>query len=126
MSLKMFDGNYLPHELLLTARENTKLRNAFNNFMSTDLKLYKHQISRIIQPGGFLGSLLSKLAGPLMKGGITFSKNALAPLGITAATSEIVAGIKKKHDSGTTTLTISNEEMDDGIKLVQALEDSNI
>ena len=37
----MFDGNYLPHELLLTAREKTKLRNAFNNFMSTDLKLSK-------------------------------------------------------------------------------------
>ena len=126
MSLKMFDGNYLPHELLLTARENTKLRNAFNNFMSTDLKLSKAQISRIIQPGGFLGSLLSKLAGPLMKVGITFSKNAPAPLGITAAASKIVAGIKKKHGSGTTTLTISNEEMNDGIKLVQALEDSNI
>ena len=95
MSLKMFDGNYLPHELLLTARENTKLRNAFNNFMSTDLKLSKAQISRIIQSGGFLGSLLSKLAGTLMKVAVTLSKNALAPLGITAAASEIVAGIKK-------------------------------
>ena len=41
MSLKIFDGNNLPHELLLTTRENTKLRNAFNNTMSTDLKLYK-------------------------------------------------------------------------------------
>ena len=122
----MFDGNYLPHELLLTAREKTKLRNAFNNFMSTDLKLSKAQISRIIQSGGFLGSLLSKLAGTLMKVAITLSKNALAPLGITAAASEIVAGIKKKHGSGTTALTISNEEMNDGIKLVQDLEDSNI
>ena len=41
MILKIFDGNDLPHELLLTARQKTKLRNAFNNNMSTDLKLSK-------------------------------------------------------------------------------------
>ena len=63
---KMFNENNLPHELLLTARQKTKLRNAFNN-MSTDLKFSKAQISKIIESGGFLGSLLSKLAGPLMK-----------------------------------------------------------
>ena len=55
MSLKMFDGNDLPHELLLTTRQRTKLKNAFNNNMSTDLKLSKAQISKIIQSGGFLG-----------------------------------------------------------------------
>ena len=49
MSLKMFDGKYLPHELFLTTRQRTKLRNAFNNNMSTDLKLCKAQISKIIQ-----------------------------------------------------------------------------
>ena len=54
-------------ELLLTTRQKTKLRNAFNNNMSTDLKLSKAQISKIIQSGGFLGSLLSKLASQLMK-----------------------------------------------------------
>ena len=43
MSLKMFDGNDLPHELLLTTRQKTKLKNAFNNNMSTDLKLPKAQ-----------------------------------------------------------------------------------
>ena len=67
ISLKMFDGNDLPHELLLTTRQKTKLRNAFNNNMSTDLKLSRAQIPKIIQSGGFLGSLLSKLAGSLMK-----------------------------------------------------------
>ena len=67
MSLKLFGGNDLPHKLLLTTRQKTKLRNAFNNNMSTDLTLSKAQISKIIQSGGFLGSLLSKLAGPLMK-----------------------------------------------------------
>ena len=127
ISFKMFNGNDLPHELLLTTRQKTKLRNAFNNNMSTDLKLSKAQISKIIQSGGFLGSLLSKLAGPLIKVAIPLAKNVLAPLGITAAASAIDAGIQKKiHGSGTTTLIISNEEMNDIIKVVQALEDSNI
>ena len=55
LSLKMFNGNDLPRELLLTTRQKTKLRNAFNNNMSTDLKLSKAQISKTIQSGGFLG-----------------------------------------------------------------------
>ena len=67
ISLKMFNGNNLPHELLLTTRQKTKIRNAFNNNMSTDLPLSKAQILKIIQSGGFLGSLLRKLAGPLIK-----------------------------------------------------------
>ena len=95
MDIKIFERNNLPHELLLTTRQKTKLRNAFNNNMSTDLKLSKAQISKIIQSGGFLGSLLSKLAGPLMKVAIPLAKNVLAPLGITAAASAIDAGIQK-------------------------------
>ena len=95
MDIKIFERNNLPHELLLTTRQKTKLRNAFNNNMSTDLKLSKAQISKIIQSGGFLGSLLSKLAGPLIKVAIPLAKNVLAPLGITAAASAIDAGIQK-------------------------------
>ena len=64
MSLKMFNGNDLPHELLLTTRQKTKLRNAFNNNMSTDLRLSKVQISKINTSGGFLRALLSILASP--------------------------------------------------------------
>ena len=48
MNLKMLDRNDLPHKLLLTTRQKTNLRNAFNNNMSTDLKLSKAQISKII------------------------------------------------------------------------------
>ena len=55
MSLKILDGNDPPHELLLTTRQKTKLRNAFNNSLSTDLRPSKAQISKIIQSGGFLG-----------------------------------------------------------------------
>ena len=127
MSLKMLDGNDLPHELLLTRRQKPKLTNAFNNNISTELKLSKAQISKIIQSGGFLGSLLSKLAGPLMKVAASLAKNILDPLGITATASAINAGIQKKiHGSGTTTLIISNEEMNDIMKTVQSVEGSNI
>ena len=127
MNFRMFDGNDLPHELLLTTRQKTKLRNAFNNNMSTDLKLSKAQISKIIQSGGFLGSLLSKLAGPLMKVAAPLAKIILAPVGITAAASAIDAGIQKKiHSWGTTTLIISNEKMNNMMEIVQVLEDSNI
>ena len=55
------------------------------------------------------------------------AKNILAPLGIIAAASAIDAGIQKKiHGSGTTTLIISNEEINDIVKIVRTLEDSNI
>ena len=57
MSLNMFDGNNLPPELLLTTRQKTKQQNAFNNKMSSELKLPKAQIFKIIQSGRFLGSL---------------------------------------------------------------------
>ena len=63
--------------------------------MSTDLKLCRTQISKITQSGGFLGSLLSKLAGPLLKVAIPLVKNVLALLGITAAASAIDAVIQK-------------------------------
>ena len=53
-----------PDELFLTTRQNTKLRNAISNNLSTDIKLSKAQIKNLIQSGGFLGKLLSKLAGP--------------------------------------------------------------
>ena len=122
ISLKLFDANNLPHNLLLTTRQKTKSRTAFNNNMSTDLKLSKAQISKIIQSGGFLGSLLSKLAGPLMKVAIPLAKNILAPLGITTAASAIEAGTQKQiHGSirpSSTTLIISNKEMNDIMKAV--------
>ena len=109
MSFRMLDGNDLAHEFLLTTRQKTKLRNAFNNNMSTDLKLSKAQISKIIQSGGFLGSLLSKLAGPLMKVAIPLAKNVLALLGMTAAASAIDVGIQKKIDGIGTTILITKK-----------------
>ena len=61
-----------------------------------------------------------------MKVAVPLAKNILAALGITAVTSAIDAGIQKKiHGSGTSTL-VSNKEMNNILKIVQALEDSNI
>ena len=92
--------------------------NNIENNMSTDTELSKAQISKIIQSGGFLGRLL----GPLLKTGLPLikyvikplAKSVLIPLGLTAATSEADAAIQKKIlGSGTTTLIISDEEMND-------------
>ena len=104
------------------------------------MNLYKNRnakgySSKINQSGGLLGSLSSKLAGPLMKVAVPLAKNILTPLGITAVASAIDAGIQKKiHGSGcplssasrAATLIISSKEMNAIMKIVQALQDSNI
>ena len=125
----MLDGNDLSRELLLTARQKTKLRNALNNNMSTDINLSKAQISKIIQSRVFR-IIIKKTSRSINESSSSFGKNILAPLGITAAASAIDAGIQKKiHGSGrpsSTSLIISNKEMNDIMKIAQALEDSNI
>ena len=116
----------LPHELLLRTRQNIKLRNAINNNMATDLKLNKAQIKQLIQSGGFLGKLLSKLAGPLMKVAMPLAKNVLAPLGLTAAMSAIDGSIQKKMRREGVKLIIEQEDMNDIMKIIEALENSGI
>ena len=75
----MFDENELPHELLLTPRHKMKLRNTFENNMSTDKKLSKTQI---FKSWTFLGSLLSKIAEKVMEVAVSIEKLIiLAPLG---------------------------------------------
>ena len=101
-----------------TNKEVANLRKAFANYLSTDIKLSKTEISKMILSGEFLGRLL----GPLLKTGLPLINNAikplakrvLIPLGITAAASAADAGIHKNIlGSGTTTLIISNDEMKD-------------
>ena len=92
--------------------------------MSTDIKLSKAQIKKLIQSEGFLGRLLSKLASPLMKLAMPLAKNVLVPLGLTAAMSSINGSIQKKiHGSGVK-LIIEQEDMNDIIKIIEALENS--
>ena len=87
--------------------------------MSIDMIFSKARISKIVQSEGFLGSLLSKLAGPLIKVALPLAKNILASLGIIAAASAIDAETQKNiHGWGrplsssprTTTLTVSNKK----------------
>ena len=120
-----------PHKLLLTNRQVANLCKAFANFLSTDIKLSKTQLSKMIQSGGFLG----RLFGPSLKTGLPLIKNVIKPLaksalipsGLTVAGSAADARIHKKIlGSGNTTLIISNNEMEGIIKIVKSLEDSGL
>ena len=94
--------------------------------MATDIKLSKAQLKKLIQSGGFLGKLLSKLAGPLMKVTMPLAKNILAPLGLTAAMSAIDGGIQKTIHGSEVKLIIEQEDMNDIMKIIEALENSGI
>ena len=89
------------HKLLLTNRQVSNICKAFANHSSTDIKLSKTQLSKMLRSGGFLGRLL----GPLLKTGLPLIKNVikplaksvLIPLGLTAAASAADAGKHKKY-----------------------------
>ena len=126
LGIRNFNKDEHPHELLLTTRQNTKLRNVLNNNSATDIKLSKAQIKKIIQSGGFLGKLLSKLVGPFMKVALPLAKYVLGPLGLTAAMSAIDGSIQKKiHGSGAK-LIIEQEDVNDIMKIIKAVENSGI
>ena len=129
------DNTNFPHELLLNNRQVANLRKAFAKDTSTDIKLSKTQLSKMIQSGGFVGKLLGPLLRtglPLMKSVIKpLAKSVLVPLGLTAAASAADAGIHKKilgsgHKNNNTILIILNDEMDDILKIVKSLEDSRV
>ena len=133
LSPNMIDDNEtnFPHELLLTNIQVANICIAFANHSSTNIKLSKSQLSKMIKSRGFFGRLL----GPLLKTGLPLIKNVikplaksvLIPLGLTAAASAADAGIHKKIlGSGNTTLIISNDEINDIIKIVKSLEDSGL
>ena len=114
------DNTNFPHELLLTNRQVANIRQAFANHSSTDIKLSKTELSKMIQSGGFLGRLL----GPLLKTGLPLMKSVIKPLaksvsiplGLTAAASAADAGIHKKilgsGNNNNKPLIISNDEME--------------
>ena len=127
------DNTNIPHELLLTNRQVANILKAFANHSLTDIKLSKTQLSKMIQSGGFLGKLLGPLLKtglPLMKSVIkSLAKSVLIPLGLTAAASAADAGIHKKilgSGHNNTTLIISNDEMDDILKIVKSLKNSGV
>ena len=116
------DETNFPHKLLLTNKQVANLRKAFTNRTSTDVKLSKAQLTKM-QKHRFL-----RFLAPLLKSGLPLLKSViktLSMLGITAAASATNAAINKKIlGSGTTTLIVSNDEMEDISKIVKLLQDS--
>ena len=124
---------------MLTNTQVSKLRKASANGSSANIKLSKTQLHKIGQSGGLLGRFL----GPLLKTGLSLIRNALKPLtksvsmrlGLTTAASGTDAAIHEKmFGSGPrlldlalrTTLIISNEEMNDIVKILKSLEESGL
>ena len=125
------DENNFPHKLSLTDTQILKLHKIFANNSSANIKLSKTQLYKIGQSGGFLGRRL----GPLLKTGLPLTGNVLKPLdksvlipvGLTAAAAATdSAAHKKMFGSGNTTLIISNEELNDIMKIVNSLEGSGL
>ena len=126
------DENNIPCKLLLTNTQALNIRQTFVNGSSANIKLSKTQLRKTGQSGGSLGILL----GPLLNTGLPLignvlkplAKNVLIPLGLTAAAAAATDGSihKKLFRSGTTTLIISNEEMNDIMKIVKSLEESGL
>ena len=119
------DETNFPHKLFLTNRQVANIRKAFANYSSIDIKVSKTQLSKMIQSGGFLGRLI----GPLLNTGLPLIKNVikplakivLVPLGLTVAASVADTVIHKKilgSGHNTRKLIISNDEMEDIIKIV--------
>ena len=123
----------MPHELFLTTRQTTKIRNAFANNMSTDIKLSKAQISKIIQSGGSFGSWLGNLGKKVPTNiAIPLARDNLHKLVSTLASNAINKFERKISGKGAVragkgfTLFISNEDMNDIIKIIKSLEDSGV
>ena len=124
------DENNIPHKLILTNTQILRLRKAFANNYSANVKLSKNQFHKIGQSGGFLGRLLE----PLLKTGLPSMKNGLKPLakcvsiqlGLAAASATDAAIHKKMFGSGVTTLIISSEKMNNIMKIVKYFEESGL
>ena len=123
------DENNFLHKLLSFNTQVSKLCKAFANNYSSNIKLSKTQLRKIVQWGGFLG----KIFWPLLKTGFPLVGNVLKPLdksvliqlGLKAAASATDAAFHKKM-SGFTTLIISNEEINDIIKIIKSLKESGL
>ena len=135
------ETNFL-HRFLLTNRQASNLCRVFSNYLLADIKLSKSQLSKMMQSGEFLGRLL----GPLLRTGLSLIKNVikllaksvLIPLGLTAAASAADSAIYKKilgsgrrnsyfsASHNVTTLNLSNDEINDIVKIVKSFEYSGL
>ena len=119
------DKTSFPHELSFTNRQVANLRNVFTKNLSTNIKVSKGHLSKMIQSRGFLNPLL-KTGLLLIKHVIKmFAKSFLMLLGLTAAAAAADTGIHNKIlGSVDTTLIISNDDMENITKIVKSIKDS--
>ena len=123
----------MPHELILTTRQTTKITNAFANNTSPDIKPSKAQKSKIIQPGGSFGSWLANLgrkaltnvAIPLARDNLLGLISNLTSIAINKFNRKISEKEAVRTGKGFT-LFISNEDKNDIIKIIKSLEDSGV
>ena len=114
------DETNFPLKLLLTNGKILSLTKAFANHTSVDIKLSKAQLTKM-EKGGFLKFLM-----PLLKSVLLLLKSIVKPLvmlGLTAAALTTDAAINKKilGSGNHTTLIISNDDMQDLLKIVKSL-----
>ena len=133
INTKNFEDEELTHELFLTTREATKIRNAFANNMSTDIKLRKAQLSKIIQSGESFGSCLGYFRKKLLTNiAIPLARDSFPGLVINVTSNAIDKFETKIGGKGTVragkrfTLFISNKDMNDIIKVRKSLEDLDV
>ena len=131
LNKKIFEDEELPHELFLTTRRTTKVRNIFANNMSTDIKLSKVQISKIIQSGGYFGSWLDNSGKKALTNIVIFLDRDNLPGLVSNLTSNAINKFERKiNGKGAVSsgkgfaLFISNENMNDIIKIIKSLENS--
>ena len=129
---KNFQDEELPHELFLTIRQKTKIRNTFAKNKSSDIKLSKAKFSEMVDPGGFLGNIMGNLSKKvLLELVVPLTKDVLAELA-TKATLSVLDKFERKISrqgairAGRRTLFISNKDMDDVNKIVESLEKSSL
>ena len=127
MNKKNFKDRESPHELLLTTRQTTKIRNDFTNNTSKEIRLSKAQISKIIQSresfGSWQGNLFKKVVTdfeiPLARDNLFGLVSNLAPNSINKFERKIAARAEKGI-----TLFISNEDMNYIIKIIKSQDSS--
>ena len=115
------ENNFPPHKFLLTNTQVLKLDKAFRNDCSVKIKISKTKLHKIRLLGGFLGRILETLLktelpliGSVLK---LLAKRVLIPLGLIVGASATDAVIHKKY-------LISNEEVNDIMKIIKSLEES--
>ena len=110
----------MPHELFLTKRQKTKIRNTLTKNMSIDIKLSKAQLSKIILSGEFLDNMIGNLGKKaLLDLAVPLAKDVLSKLATNLAT-KVTLSILDKFKRKMYSLFISNENMNDIIKIVES------